>query len=100
MVLLCRVLIDEGVQAVQLFKGEKLLGAIYGQQCTSNTLCCHDEILQTAWHCRLAAKWPGYWGWRQLHKISIFETPWQAPSSITLQACQTAASHFCTSSAQ
>ncbi len=37
MVLLCRALIDEGVQAVQLLKGKELLGAIYGQQCTSNT---------------------------------------------------------------
>jgi len=36
-VLLCRELIDEGVQAVQPFKGKKLLGAIYGQQCISNT---------------------------------------------------------------
>ena len=37
MMLLCRALIDEGVQAVQPFKGKQLLGAIYGQQCTSNT---------------------------------------------------------------
>ncbi len=36
-VLLCRELIDEGVQAVQPLKGKKLLGAIYGQQCISNT---------------------------------------------------------------
>ncbi len=33
----CRELIDEGVQAVQPFKGKKLLGAICGQQCTHNT---------------------------------------------------------------
>ena len=37
MVLFCRTLIDAGVQAVQPFKGKQLLGAIYGQQCTSNT---------------------------------------------------------------
>ncbi len=37
MVLLCRELIDKGVQAVQLFKGKELLGAICGQQCVNNT---------------------------------------------------------------
>lgn len=37
MVLFCRTLIDAGVQAVQPLKCKQLLGAIDGQQCTSNT---------------------------------------------------------------